>query len=77
MRDLFVAVVSLVASCTGPALSFSTGAPREACTTATPNHPATPQNITNPYSIDLSAFDDGGGGFTYLPGKTYQCEFGK
>ena len=77
MRAL-VAVVLLLASCVGPALSFPTGAPREACTTATPNHPpATPQNTTNPYSIDLSVFDDGSGSFTYLPGRTYECEFSK
>ena len=76
MRVLFVAVVLLLVSCTGPALSHSTGAPQEACTTVTPNHPpATPQNTINPYRIDLSVFDDGGGGFTYLPRRTYQCEF--
>ena len=78
MRVLFVTVVLLLAFCTGLALSFSTGAPQEACTTVAPNHPpATPQNTTNPYRIDLSAFDNGGGGFTYLPGRTYQCEFGE
>ena len=76
MRAL-VAVVLLLASCVGPALSFSTGAPWGACTTVTPNHPATPQNTPNPYRIDLSVFDDGSGSFTYLPGRTYQCEFGK
>ena len=77
MRAL-VAVVLLLASCVGPALSFSTGAPQQACTTVTPNHPATPQNTSNPYRIDLSVFEgDGGGSLTYLPGRTYQCEFGK
>jgi len=76
MRAL-VAVVLLLASCVGPALSFRTGAPRGACTTATPNHPATPQDTPNPYDLDLSVFDDGSGSFAYLPGRTYQCEFGK
>ena len=77
MRVL-VAVVLLLGSCVGPALSFSTGAPQEACTTATPNHPTAPQNTSNPYRIDLSIFeDDGGGDFTYLPGRSYQCEFGE
>ena len=76
MRVL-VAVVLLLASCVGPALSFSTGAPREACNSVTPNHPATPQNTSNPYRIDLSVFEDGSGSLTYLPNRTYQCEFGK
>ena len=75
---VLVVVVLLLVSCTSPALSFSTGAPRLACTTATPNHPAAPQNTSTPYRIDLSVFEgDGGGGFTYLPGRAYNCEFGE
>ena len=78
MRVLFVAVVLMLAFCVGPALSRSTGAPQEACNTVTPNHPpATPQNTSNPYRIGLSAFDDGSGSLTYLPGRTYQCELGE
>ena len=78
MRALVAVVLLLLASCVGPALSFSTGAPQQACTTATPNHPpATPQNTTNPYRIDLSVFDGGSGNLTYLPRRTYQCEFSK
>jgi len=73
MRAL-VAVVLLLVSTAVPVISFPTGAPLEACSTVTPNHPATAQNSTNPYSIDLSVFDDGSGGFRYLPGRTYQCE---
>ena len=77
MRGL-VAVVLLLASCVGPALSFSTGAPQEACNiTVTPNHLATPQNTSNPHRVDLSVFEDGGGDFTYLPERSYQCEFGE
>ena len=77
MRTL-VAVVLLLASCVDPALSFPTGAPREACNSVTPNHPpATPQNTSNPYHIDLSIFEDGSGSLTYLPGRMYQCEFSK
>ena len=76
MRVL-VEVVLLLVFCAAPALSFSTGAPQEACTTATPDHRAAPQTTPTPYRIDLSVFeDDGGGDFTYLPGRSYQCEFG-
>ena len=74
MRAL-VTVLLLLVSTVVPVISFPTGAPLEACSTVTPNHPATAQTSTNPYSIDLSVFDDGSGGFTYLPGRTYQCEF--
>ena len=60
MRVLVVAVL-LLASCVGPALSFSTGAPQQACNTATLNHPATPQNTSTPYRIDLSVLRMGVG----------------
>ena len=58
---------------------YPTGAPQQACMTATPNHPAAlaPQTSTNPYSIDLSVFDDGSGSYSYLPRRTYQCEFSR
>lgn len=67
----------LFVSVAPPAISYPTGAPREACMTATPNHPTAPapQTSTNPYSIDLGAFDDGSGSYSYLPRRTYQCEF--
>lgn len=71
-----VAVV-LVLLVVSPALSFPTGAPPEACSTVTAGHLNRPQTLTSPYSIDLSVFDDGSGGFRYLPGMTYKCELNK
>ena len=69
-----VAIV-LVLLLVSPALSLPTGAPPEACSTVTSSHLSVPQTSTNPYGIDLGIFDDGSGGFSYLPGKTYRCEF--
>ena len=71
MRFVLVAVVLLYAA---PALSYRTGAPLEACTTATPNHQqAAPQpSSTNPYRIGLGVFDARRGDLTYVPGRTYQ-----
>ena len=71
MRFVLVAVVLLYAA---PALSYRTGAPLEACTTATPNHQqAAPQpSSANPYRIGLGVFDARRGDLTYVPGRTYQ-----
>ena len=56
----------------------SGGAPAAACDTLAPDvslHGAQPQtSASNPYSIDISAFDDGNGGFEYTLGETYTCK---
>lgn len=56
--------------------SFPSGAPAGACSTLTPalpQHIDLPQTTPVPYEVDLVAFDDGNGGFFYLPGVTYSC----
>ena len=50
----------------------SGGAPIGACGGLTPSHSGnTAQTSAVPYSIDLSPFDDGSGGYQYTPGTTY------
>ena len=73
MRFVLVAVVLLHAA---PTLSYRTGAPLEACTTATPNHQqaASQSSNTNPYRIGLGVFDTQRGNWAYVPGRTYQRE---
>ena len=68
------AVVVVLLVSVAPALSYRTGAPLEACTTATPNHhQVAPQSSsTNPYRIGLGVFDARRGALTYVPGRTYQ-----
>ena len=57
----------------------SNGAPAEACDTLAPavsgHLNAQPQATPNPYSVDISAFSDGNGGFEYNLGGTYTCKF--
>ena len=53
--------------------AFPGGAPSGACNNLRPsaaNH-GQPQSGPNPYSIDLSPFDDGNGGYKYVAGATY------
>ena len=69
--SLFLTLVATPLSVHG----FSTGAPADACTTLTQQHGSnSPQTSTVPYTIDLSVFDDGAGGFVYVPGMSYQRE---
>jgi hypothetical protein len=52
---------------------FPSGAPPGACSTLSPNpfaHGAPPQSSDVPYEVDLSAFDDGSGTLSYIPGET-------
>ena len=56
---------------------FSSGAPSSACTTLSPDltlHGAPPAVSSVPYSIDLSAFDVGGGVLEYIPGNSYSSK---
>ena len=75
MSVLSAVVVVLLVS-VSPTLSYRTGAPLEACTTATPNHQqaASQSSSTNPYRIGLGVFDARRGDWTYVPGRTYQRE---
>ncbi len=57
---------------------LSSGAPPGACSSLSPDptrHGAQPNNNSVPYTIDLSAFDVGGGSLRYEPGNTYQSKF--
>ena len=69
-------VVLLLAIATKIVDCYSAGAPAVACTRLTPNpsnHDALPQNSQVPYKIDLSAFEDETGDFSYIPEMTYLC----
>ena len=58
--------------------SLPNGAPTQACDTLSPDpgpHGALPQTTPVPYSIDLSPFADGSGGYSYQPGETYNCKW--
>lgn len=56
---------------------FPSGAPGLACQSLTPllaAHTDGPQtSSTSPYSVNLTALDDGNGGFAYIPGVSYSC----
>ena len=54
--------------------AFPGGAPSGACATLTPSHGPNSQSSTVPYSIDLTPFSDGAGGYQYTPGETYTSE---
>ena len=77
----FQLVVSLLASLlVGKVGALPTGAPQAACGTLSPNpieHGALPSTSPLPYSIDLSAFDVGGGVLQYTPGNSYQSVYHK
>ena len=69
--SFLVAVISIISL----ADARSGGAPREACDALRPQHVSiSPQSDEVPYSIDLSPFADGNGGYQYTPGQTYNCE---
>ena len=55
------------------------GAPRDACTTLSPNqtaHEAPPQTSSVPYEIDVSVFrDPSSGQLVYTPNSTYQSKY--
>ena len=55
-------------------VSFSGGAPLQACSTISPDpsqHLGQPQTSQVPYSIGISQLSDAGG---YTPGQTYSCK---
>jgi hypothetical protein len=82
MCSAFAALLLLItASYLDQSEGFSSGAPSEACSTLSPNpfdHGAPPQTSEVPYEVDLSAFDDGGGTLSYVPGQSVisTCEHG-
>ena len=74
MMALVLSLV-LLTSVTTCVHALSTGAPAAACDTLTQQHfGVTPQTSPIPYQIDLSSFDDGSGGFAYVPGRAYECK---
>ena len=75
---LLVAVLLSIAIKVNVVQSFSGGAPAAACATLSPDpnqHGAPPQAPPVPYEVDISALDNGNGGFTYVPGRTYMCKY--
>ena len=55
----------------------ATGAPLAACADVHPTgHTGSSQDLqTNPYSLNLTSFDELGGTLYYLPDRTYESEF--
>jgi hypothetical protein len=74
MCSTFAALLLLItASYLDQSEGFPSGAPPEACSTLSPTpfaHGAPPQASTVPYEVDLSAFDDGSGTLSYVPGQS-------
>ena len=72
---IFVPSLVVVISILSLADALPGGAPGAACDTLMPQHAGIPpQTDAVPYSIDLSPFSDGNGGFQYTPGQQYTCE---
>ena len=80
-----VAIFLILAMCTSPGLSRSTGAPAEACSTLMPQHGAN-TNSTDPvpYELNVDMFEDPGlpnpdgtlcHTHSYTPGRTYSSKF--
>jgi hypothetical protein len=68
-----VLLLLITASYLGQSEGFPSGAPPGACSSLSPNpfaHGAPPQTSAVPYEVDLSAFDDGSGTLSYIPGQT-------
>ena len=77
MAVSLVSTLLLVFAAIYAADAFPSGAPQGACVTLSPDpnqHGSQPQTSPVPYSIDLSPFDDGAGGYQYTPGNTYTCK---
>ena len=72
----FVSALVVIVACIYVADALSGGPQERACATLTPEHSNAAQTNAVPYSIDLSPFDDGDGGYEYTPGQTYTSEYG-
>ena len=75
---VFFVIFLVAASIFSTVECFPSGPPAAACATLSPNptvHGAQPQTSPVPYAINLSALDDGNGGFSYEPGMTYRREY--
>ena len=73
MNSIFI-VLLIVAVNLDQSKCFPSGAPSTACSTLSPDplfHGAQPQTSAVPYEVDLSAFDDGTGALSYVPGQTF------
>ena len=74
MRILQVHVLKLLLLMHLQAQGMPSGAPAEACNNVYPNgHGGTSQDLReNPYSLDLTHFNELGGTLYYVPEETYE-----
>ena len=76
MESLILSVGLMIALMASPVLSFSTGAPSQACATLMPNHGVLlSQTSSSPFELDVSTFEDltfrEDRTYSYMPGVTY------